>query len=108
MSETLNKTLTEDVKDKVVSRVQRFTETEVEPYNYVEDLVDETIAVKDIVSGAVKEQVGKATDNEVLELKGKLQRLEADDSFPTTLVCTVAVVAISAITIGWLFSKKRD
>ncbi len=104
--------LVEDVKGKVVGTVETtkeyFNDLHAEDsQSFVEDLADESIAVKDIVSGTIKEQVGKVTDNEVLELKGRLQRLEADDSVPTKLICTVAVVTVSVIALGWAFKKTK-
>jgi uncharacterized protein YjbJ (UPF0337 family) len=42
------------------------------------DLKDKIVNVKDKIVGEVKEAVGKATGNEELELRGKLQSTKAD------------------------------
>jgi uncharacterized protein YjbJ (UPF0337 family) len=42
------------------------------------DFKDKLINAKDKIVGEVKEAVGKATGNEELELKGKLQSTKAD------------------------------
>lgn len=70
-----------------------------EAQNFVEELVHEAESVKDIVVGSVKEQTGKITDNEVLELKGRLQRVEADNQVPTRLIATVGVIAVATVSI---------
>lgn len=42
------------------------------------DLKDKIVNAKDKIVGEVKEAVGKATGNEELELRGKLQSTKAD------------------------------
>ena len=76
--------------------------------NFVEELVHEAESVKDIVVGSVKEQTGKLTDNEVLELKGRLQRVEADDKVPTKLIATVGIIAIAAVSIVAISSIRKS
>lgn len=85
--------------DKVAVDAPFISNSVEESQNFVDDLIHEATSVKDIVVGSVKEQTGKMTDNEVLELKGRLQRLEADDKVPVKLICTVGVVAITAVSI---------
>lgn len=97
-----NDNIVDNVKDfvgEVSAKAPFISEGVEESQNFVEGLVHEAESVKDIVVGSVKEQTGKLTDNEVLELKGRLQRLEADDEVPIRLICTVGVVAITAVSI---------